>query len=118
MEKKTEEYMQLKRLRKQHKMTQEKLAGQLDISVSYLSEIENGKKNPSLKVLKKTADCFGCPVKDLFDDETEAGTSGVQEQNTAAGETLLFQIIDEVKELPRDKRGKLLEVIKAVKQMQ
>lgn len=35
------------------------LAKELDISASYLSEIEKGEKTPSLEVIKKYAEYFG-----------------------------------------------------------
>uniref|UniRef100_UPI00241CE5D2 helix-turn-helix domain-containing protein n=1 Tax=Cloacibacillus evryensis TaxID=508460 RepID=UPI00241CE5D2 len=37
------------------RLTQENLAEKVDLSVSYISEIENGKKRPSLKTLEKIA---------------------------------------------------------------
>lgn len=45
-------------LRRKHKWTQVELAERLGIDRSYLSEIETGKKDPSLRVLKALADGF------------------------------------------------------------
>ncbi|HCD18965.1 XRE family transcriptional regulator [Macrococcoides caseolyticum subsp. caseolyticum] len=45
----------IKTIRKQRKMTQQQLADQMGISRSYLSDIENGNKNPSAKTLEKLA---------------------------------------------------------------
>ena len=42
-------------VRKQHGMTQEDLAGKAELDRSFLSEIENGKKNFSLSILRKLA---------------------------------------------------------------
>ena len=40
-------------------MTMSELAKKLNLSVGYLSEIEAGKKTPSLSTIKKYADIFG-----------------------------------------------------------
>ena len=44
-----------------HDVNQSKLAERLGISPSYLSEIESGKKNPSIELLEKHADIFDIP---------------------------------------------------------
>jgi transcriptional regulator with XRE-family HTH domain len=60
-----------------HRMKQAELAEQLDISTSYLSEIEAGKKPPSIELLDSYARVFGIPASTfmLF-----------KEQMTGAGE--------------------------------
>jgi len=55
-------------LRRQGHMTQEDLAGKAEIDRSYLSEIENGKKNISIRVLKKIAHALGIKTSTLLDD--------------------------------------------------
>lgn len=60
----------LKHIRKRMNMTQEELATKMKISQSYLSDIENGRKNLSIKTVKKLADSLGLSVNDLFNDET------------------------------------------------
>jgi len=45
----------IKAIRKQRKMTQQQLADEMKISRSYLSDIENGNKNPSTKTLESLA---------------------------------------------------------------
>lgn len=54
------------RLRKTAKMTQEDLAGAAEIDRSYLSEIESGYKNISIRVLKKIADALDVKVSKLL----------------------------------------------------
>ena len=58
----------LKHIRKRMNMTQEELATKMEISQSYLSDIENGRKNPSIKTVKKLADGLGVSVNELFND--------------------------------------------------
>lgn len=65
----------LRLLRTYHDISQSALASQLEISRSYLSEIESGKKQPSLDLIKKYSDHFSIPVSTilLFSETVEAG---------------------------------------------
>ena len=49
-------------LRKERGITQEKLALNADMSVSYLRHIEHGFANPSLKTLHRIADALEVPI--------------------------------------------------------
>lgn len=60
----------IKHIRKRMNMSQSELATKMEISRSYLSDIENGNKNPSIKTVKKLADSLGLSVTDLFNDNT------------------------------------------------
>ena len=51
-----------KRTEKKH-LTQEKLAKQLNMSRNYLSDIENGRYNPSIKLLEKIVEVLECEIK-------------------------------------------------------
>ena len=53
-------------LRKKKGWTQVELAEMLGIDRSYLSEIETGKKDPGLRVLKAIADGFEITVSQLL----------------------------------------------------
>lgn len=48
--------------RKEKGWTQEQLAFEADIKRAYLSEIEGGKRNPTLDVVEKIAVALGVPV--------------------------------------------------------
>ncbi|MGH1404181.1 MAG: helix-turn-helix domain-containing protein [Alphaproteobacteria bacterium] len=54
-------------LRKIRNLSQEDLCGAAGIDRSYLSEIENGHKNPSVLTLIKIADALGVSPKDILD---------------------------------------------------
>ena len=54
------------RLRKIKKLTQEDLCGMAEIDRSYLSEIENGKMNVTIKSLVQIADAPECTLADLI----------------------------------------------------
>lgn len=58
-----------------HDMNQASLAERLQISKSYLSEIESGKKKVTLELLQKYADTFGMPLSSLlfFAEQVEDG---------------------------------------------
>jgi transcriptional regulator with XRE-family HTH domain len=56
----------LKRLRRQKKLSQEKLARLVDISYNTISKIEAGKaKNPTFETLSKLADVFSISIDEL-----------------------------------------------------
>lgn len=56
----------LKLVRLFHHMNQGELAKKLDISRSYLSEIESSKKNVSMELLNKYASIFDIPASSLL----------------------------------------------------
>ena len=56
----------LKTIRQYHRLSQKDLSEQLAISKSYLNEIENNRKSPSLDVLSKYAAKFDVPLSSLM----------------------------------------------------
>lgn len=52
--------------RRKQGMTSEKLAYENGISKGYMSDIENGKKIPSIRMLDQIATALGVDIKDLF----------------------------------------------------
>lgn len=62
----------LKELRlKSRSMTQKQLATLVGISRTMITEIENGKANPSVEVAKRIAAVLGFPWTRFFEDEPE-----------------------------------------------
>ncbi len=55
----------LRELRQKNDVSQEKLAEAIDSHQVYISEIENGKKIPSLSVIYKTAQFFNLSLSDF-----------------------------------------------------
>lgn len=55
----------LKTIRQFHGLTQAELASKLNMSKSYLSEIESGKKSVGYDLLEKYAEIFDVPVSSL-----------------------------------------------------
>lgn len=55
----------LRELRQKKGISQEKLAEAIDSHQVYISEIENGKKIPSLSIIYKTAQFFNLSLSDF-----------------------------------------------------
>jgi len=70
----------LKRIRKQKKLLQKDLAQKAGIVHLYLSQIEQGVKVPSLKVVDEIAKALGVPIKALFENipESKKVNDGIQ----------------------------------------
>lgn len=53
-------------IRKYHDLTQSQLSSELGMSSSYLSEIESGKKQPSLDILGRYSEFFEIPLSSII----------------------------------------------------
>ncbi len=58
--------LNIRKRRKQYRLTQKQLADICGLSNSYLSDIEVGRTNPSLKTLEKLSEALECRIKDFF----------------------------------------------------
>ena len=58
--------MRIKYLRKKLRWSQEDLALNADINKNYISDLENGRRNPSLDILERIAVAFGITLEELF----------------------------------------------------
>jgi transcriptional regulator with XRE-family HTH domain len=56
----------VRRLRQQKGLTQEQLAHEAEIDLTYLGGIERGKRNPSLLVMARIADALSIPLPKLL----------------------------------------------------
>ena len=56
----------LKKIRTQKKMSQGDIARNLGVDRGYISNIENGKKNPTLATVDKLAKALGAPADELL----------------------------------------------------
>ena len=61
----------LKTIRKEKNITQKDLARELNISQSYLSDIENGRKNLSINTIERIAKKLGVSIAYLTSDNTQ-----------------------------------------------
>jgi len=59
----------LRALRKDHRYRLREVKERTGLSISFLSDIELGRTNPSLQSLQKLAHCYGIPISDLIEEE-------------------------------------------------
>lgn len=59
----------IKTFRKKAGLMQHEVAEKIGIAQSSYCNIEKGRRNPSLKTLRKLAELFHCTVDDLLSDE-------------------------------------------------
>tara|TARA_B100001057_G_scaffold415582_1_gene433153 strand:- start:606 stop:923 length:318 start_codon:yes stop_codon:yes gene_type:complete len=97
----------LKLVRQYHRLNQVQMANKLNISPSYLSEIEKGKKTPSIELLEKYASIIGIPVSSLvfLAEELESGDSKVKSVVVDKALRILEWIADSEQE--SGKKGRL-----------
>jgi transcriptional regulator with XRE-family HTH domain len=58
----------VRKIRQQRRMTQEKLAFEAEIDLTYVGGIERGKRNPSLLVMARIAKALSVPLTKLIAD--------------------------------------------------
>jgi len=86
----------LRLLRVFHDMKQNELATKLDVSNSYISEIEKGNRTPSVEVIQKYAAIFKIPVSSImfFSENVREAKQGVdvasKAQNAIASKIVSF----------------------------
>ena len=109
--------------------TQESLAEAVDLSTSYVSEIETGKKRPSMKTLEKIAAVLGVPLVALLDEgpETEPKKDvfvqcpfiSYMDSPSALAEVsgLTKEILSIVTELPVEEKIKVLSYARDLKKL-
>lgn len=73
-----------------HDMNQSALAERLGISKSYLSELESGKKSPTLELLQKYAETFNMPLSSLlfFAENVDNPSRSDKARSAIAGKAL------------------------------
>lgn len=60
----------LKQLRKENKLTLKELHNKTGISISFISDIENKRRNPSIDNLKVLANALNVSISELMDEDT------------------------------------------------
>ena len=96
----------LKLARVFHNLKQKELAEALDLSPSYLNEIESGKKQVTLETLQKYSDHFKIPVSSLlYFAEHQKGSGSKPSTNPIASKAL--KMLDWVETITRDDDEKI-----------
>lgn len=84
----------LKLIRQFHNIKQGKLATDLSVSNSYLSEIESGKKEVTLDLLKKYSDYFNIPISSLMLFSEKLEDNSISEKFRVTFASKLKQIME------------------------
>ncbi len=58
----------IRQLRQKNHWTIEDLSFEANINRNYIGDLERGKRNPTLKIIKKIADALKISLKDLFEE--------------------------------------------------
>ena len=61
----------IKKYREKHDITQRELSNSLRVTSTYLSAVENGRKDPSFSLVKKICKILGIPEEVLFWESVE-----------------------------------------------
>ena len=80
----------LRLIRVFHDMSQKDMAARLQIGAPYLSEIEAGKKEPTLQMLRKYAEEFKMPLSSIlfFSEHMEDGAAASRLRTNISGKVL------------------------------
>lgn len=70
----------LRRLREQHGLTQEEVADRADIHVTYLSQVEGGKRNLGLENIVYLAKAIGVTPAEFFTEFTKKHVTNLREK--------------------------------------
>lgn len=87
----------LRLIRVYHDLKQKQVAKRLEISTSYLSEIEKGRKMPSLELLQRYSDVFNLPLSSImfFAESVEDGGASDRARSFVAGKMVgLMQFLE------------------------
>ncbi|ANZ44450.1 helix-turn-helix domain-containing protein [Cloacibacillus porcorum] len=110
-------------------LTQENLAERVDLSVSYISEIENGKKRPFLKTLEKIAAALDVSLVSLMGEDSK---KDIREErqiecpflkytddsgDIAAANGITREIFTAVAELAMEEKIKVLSYVRDLKKL-
>lgn len=87
----------LRLIRVFHDLKQNELAERINVSNSYISEIEKGTKTPSLDLIQKYAEEFKVPVSSIifFAEELPNAKAGEKIRSRIAGKVInILELID------------------------
>jgi len=93
----------LKLIRQYHRMSQAELADALNLSRSFVSELEkSGGKKPSIDVLERYANYFKIPVSSLLLFAEQSGSVDVREKSRAFAAYKVMKMLEWLEETTRD----------------
>lgn len=93
----------LKLIRQYHRLSQAELADALNLSRSFVSELEKrGGKKPSIDVLERYASYFKIPVSSLLLFAECSGPSGMRETSRVFAADKVLKMLEWLEETTRD----------------
>lgn len=95
----------IKERRKDLKITQERLAADLNVNPSHISNIENARSYPSLTALFTISNSLECGIDYLIGDQY------IFEAEPASGQYIDKKLAKALQYCSRDKKEKLLKII-------
>lgn len=98
----------LKELRKQNKLTLKELSQKTNISISFISDIENKRRNPSIDNLKILASALDVPVNYFFDAEDYKEETKIDEYMDK--NKMFFSKFEKLQDKDKDKILKMIEM--------
>lgn len=98
----------IKTIRKLRGLTQEQLAQRVDRTVFAISQLERGRSLPSFETLERLSAALDVPVKEFFDDGSEATSMSPHRLN------LTTAIADRVRSMADDEIEATLRMINAM----
>lgn len=104
----------VRKLRLQRNMTIRDLADKTNLSYAYISQIENGKRTPTVETLNKLADALGVTVQYLID--APKAEEIVREDrlflDMIKSTPAMKAIWDQIKDLSEDRQAEVARVIR------
>jgi transcriptional regulator with XRE-family HTH domain len=92
----------LKLVRQYHRLTQAELAEKLELSKSFISELEAGNRKPSLDVLEKYAGFFRMPLSSLVLFSEQLDSSDWHERSRTFVASKVVKMLEWLEETTRD----------------
>jgi transcriptional regulator with XRE-family HTH domain len=93
----------LKLIRQYHRLSQAELADALNLSRSFVSELEKpGGKKPSIDVLERYASYFKIPVSSLLLFAERSGPSDLRERSRTFAADKVLKMLEWLEETTRD----------------
>lgn len=88
----------LKKLRKENNLTLKELHNKTGISISFISDIENKRRNPSIDNLKVLAQALNTSISDLLGEASNNDASTLNEKDKKSINKDLKVLMDEFRE--------------------
>lgn len=79
----------LKLIRQYHRLNQTELADKLELSKSYINDLERNRRQPTLDVLNRYAEAFDMPVSSIQLFAERSADTGIERMRTFAADKVL-----------------------------